>query len=426
MATWSTLPARREQRIASARVAASLSAPLTWRPALAIVGLLLGILTATNRWMSWGAGLVYARANDEHAYLTIAHAAPGLPSARIADQHAQRWPLHWLVGALADVTGARPEVVYRWAALALALAVCVVLAAVLMRIGASTATGLLALAVFALNPYALRYYALAPGYLADLAFELGVAVLLLGLVTRRLGLVLGALVVGTLARQTMLPVALVVALWVALGPDWRALRPRARLAAGAATLALPLLAWLAVTRVAADFSRPSVPLGRLTIVDHVLELPGSAGDLLGHLAHVAVVLLVVAGLLGAALWTTRARRLPSSCWVALAIGLAIVAQAVALNPDPVFDDWTSYNEPRLTALGLGALAVALAAARPAIRPGFAVLALGLLAVGSLHQSQTIASTGSAGATVALQGAVALTLLGAALLGGQRTPVPRDG
>lgn len=418
MASWTT------QRAAPARssigLRAALAAPLTWPAASLIVALLLGLVAATNRWMSFAAGFVYARADDERAYLTIARAAPDLPADQIADQHAQRWPLHWLIGSVSDPTGIAPETLYGVAALALAVAMLLVLCAVLMRLGASTATTLLCLAVVALNPYALRYYALAPAYLVDLALELGVAVALLGLLTRRLPLVLAGALLGVVSRQTMLPLLPLLAAWVAFAPAWRGGNGRARLARATAVFALPLAAFLVVKAVAAGFSRPSISFSRLTILDHVAALPGTAGDLVNHFSHVAIVLLPVTGLLVALLVRTRLRDLPFVFWGCLAIGVVIVAQAAALNPDPVFNDYSSSNEPRLTALALGSLAVAIAAARPAVEPRLLLLALGALFLASFHQDLTILSTGSAGVTFALQALAGVVLGVAVWLSDQRT------
>lgn len=415
---------------ASAPPFSFLAAPLNWPVASAIVVLLLGIVAATNRWMSFGAGLTYARADDERAYLLIARTAPSLPDARIADQHADRWPLHWLIGWIADFTGAQVEILYRYAAIALAIAILLLLAAVLMRVGASMTTALVCLGVVALNPYSLRYYALAPGYLVDLALELGIAVALLGLVTRRLPLVLAGAVVGAMSRQTMLPLLPVLALWMAFAPEWRAgTSSRARRGRAAAVLALPIAVYGVVALVAQDFSRPGIAFSRLTILDHVAALPGTASDLLDHFAHVGIVLLVIGALLAATLVTTGLRDLPFAFWGSLAIGVVVVAQAAALNPDPVFNDYHSSNEPRLTAMALGSLAVALAIARgvaeraapgrSAAAPPLALLALGLLTIASLHQDLTVISTGSAGATLALQAVVALTLFAGVLYSDQR-------
>lgn len=408
-------------------MANALRAPLSWRSALPLLAGLLALLGLTNRWLSWERGIDVAGATDQLSYLEIVHAYPGLPDSPLADQHAQRWTVHWLVAALADLIGAAPETVYRWAAIALAIAFCVVLCAVLMRLGVGTGVAALALAVLVLNPYALRFYGLGPGYLADLLFDLGLAALLLGLVARRLPLVVAGLAAGILARQTMLLIAPVAAAWIALAPAWRArlASQRGRTLAAVLAIATPLAVYLVVKAVAADFSKPGYPLSRLTILDTVMDLPGTAGDLVSHTAHVAIVLLPIAALLAATLWRTGLRGLPFELWGALAIGLVVIAQALALNPDPFAYDYSSSNEPRLTAIALGPLIVALAIARMRVEassaearrrsPALAAVGVALLAVGSLHQTYTVVSTGSGGGTLGLQLAVAGALFAAVRL-----------
>ncbi len=402
-----------------------------WGAIVAIVAALIAFVALTNRWMSFSAGIRYAHGDDEYAYLKLAHAFPGFPDERIADQHAQRWAVHWVVGGLADLAGAAPEDVYRVCAAALVVALMLVAATVLRRIGASTAIALVALGAVALNPYALRYYGLEPAYLADLLFDLSMGLLLLGMATRRLWLVLGALLLAAIGRQTVVAVAPVVALWLAIAPEWRD-RPgpavtvggaRRPLLPAAAALLVPLVAYLAVKGAASGFSRAGVPLTRLTILEAVGDLPATAGDLANHFAHVLNALLAVAALLAATLWTARRRlaQLPSLFWGSLAVGTAIVLLAAALNPDPVFNDYSSTNEPRLVALGLVPFAIAFGSgrrwleretgARPlASSPALVAALVALLALGSLHHIYTSVSTGSKEATLALELLTAATLL----------------
>jgi hypothetical protein len=416
-----------------AGAACRLQAPLGWGAAAVAIGTMLTWLAATNHWMSWARALRHAHANDEPAYLVMARAFPGFPAERIADQHAQRWPVHWAVGGLADLTGTAPEAAYRLVALALALGVCFALAAVLIRVGATTAVGAIALAVFALNTYALRYYGLAPGYLADLVFDLGLALALLGLVGRRLALVLVGLLLGVAARQTMLPVAAVAAGWVALAPAWRD-APGPRWGRAGAVLALPVAAYLVVDAVAGPFSKEGPALGRLTIADTVLDLPGTAAGLVNHFAHWAIGLLAICALLGATLLATGWRGLPATFWGSLAIGGAVIAQAALLNPDPIDNDYWSTNEPRLVAIGLGAFAVAFAIARGVAErtgarplgsaPGTVAGILGLFALTSLHHVYTAISTGSKQVTLALAVLGALGML-VAVVRNDRVRAPAD-
>jgi hypothetical protein len=386
--------------------------PIGWVEGLPLAAALLAFVAVTNRWLGWDGGFSYVQANDERAYLTIARAFPGLPDQRIADQHAQRWVVHWAIGGLSDLFGTAPQTTYYWVAAALAIAVSLVLTAVLIRLGVSLAAAAVALAVFILSPYAFRFYAFAPGYLADLVFELGLVVALLALARRSLPLLLLGLAAGALGRQTMLVVVPVVVVWVALAAEWRRADGRRPWAAAAAVLIVPAVSYMVVKGVAADFSNAGFELSRLTILDTVMDLPETASDLANHVAHTAIVLIVVTALLAATLPSLDLRRQPAELWGPLAIGAAIVLQVLVLNPDPIAYDYSSSNEPRLAAMALPALAVAFAVARRNVEqaslaarenaPALAVAGVLLLAVASSHQRFTIVSTGSAGVTFALQ------------------------
>ena len=404
----------------------ALAAPLGWRVALGAVALLLTLLAVTNRWMDWAAGRRYQHAFDEDSYLVIARAVPDLPSRLLPDQHAQRWSLHWLVGAVAQVSGLSVETCYRVGAIALAIAICLVLAALLVRLGVSRITGVLCLAVLILNPYAFRFYVFAPGYLADLAFVLALGTALLGIVRRSFPLLAVGVLVGVLARQTMLPVVPVLAVWVALDPRWRVGdrdgdRPpgRAALLRALALAALAFAAYAVVLLVAADFSQPGASLKHLTILYALEHLGDFGSDLAVHAARTAVAVLPVAALLAATLWRTGLRRHSATFWGALAVGATIVAQTLLLSPDPYRDDYGSSNEPRLAVLGLVPLVVALAVAR--IEPGRSRVVRGaplpaacalaaLLLIGTLHHQYTVVSTGSTNGTTAVQLLVAALLL----------------
>jgi len=413
---------------------AQLRGPVGWAEGLPLAGLLLAFVAVTNRWLGWNGGFDLVQANDERAYLKIAHAFPGLPDQEIADQHAQRWIVHWSIGGLADLFGTSPEVVYSWVAALLAIAACAILLAVLIRLGVSTAAAAIALGIVVLGPYAFRFYVFAPGYLADLVFYVALAAVLLGAVRRSLAIVLVGLVVGVLARQTMLFVMPVMAVWIALASDWRRSDGRRAWGATAAAVVLPLLAFVLAKQGASSFAMHGFPITRLTILDTVGDLPGTASDLGNHITHTAIVPIVVTCLLVATLTSLDPRRLPADFWGPLAIGGAIVFQTFALNPDPIAYDYSSTNEPRLASMALPAFAIALAVARRNVEAlseaarenaaALVLLVLPLLALASLHQKFTVISTGSAVVTFATQVVVGAALFAAVWVADRRLAVRR--
>ena len=307
--------------------------------------------------------------------------------------------------------------VYAVAALLAAVVTTGLLCAVLRRIGLPPRVFGVCVAVFVLNPYSLRYYGLAPGELADLLLDAAVLLTIVGLLDQRYPLVLVGVAAGTLCRQTMLPVAVVVALWLLADPAWRDRSPRRRrLLAGTALVVCAALYALVVV-ISAPFSAQTTPdVVHLTLLADLEALPRGVGELGQHFLRCANDLFSVgAAILVAALAGRRSPRtepLPFAFWGCLLLAAAIIAQPVLFSPQ-----YAAHNETRLAVMGLGALVCCLAyLLRSAtwITPPLSALTVVLLALGSFHHLYTILRTTNARQTVELQLLVAVIL--AAVLG----------
>ena len=90
---------------------------------------------------------------------------------------------------------------------------------------------------------------------ADAVFGLGLVAALLGLVRARLWLVILGLAVATAARQTAIPVALVLAILLAVRPLHASPRRAARFGGAAAVALVPLAVYAAVSGVGGGASR---------------------------------------------------------------------------------------------------------------------------------------------------------------------------
>jgi hypothetical protein len=390
---------------------------LTPPPArLAVVAGLLAILAATNRWLSWTAGFRLLLAHDEADYRLIAQAAPGLPTQRLSEQHAQRFPFHYLVGLIANAASLKVEWVYAVGVVVVVLGLCVVLSAVIAQVQVSTPVFAVCMGVFIMNTYSLRYYGLAPGEIADLLFDLGLAVVLLGLLRGRYWIVLTGICFATAARQTALPAALAVAFWVYLGPGWRVAPSRLRIFRSVALVLVPAGLFFVLTRIAAPFSAGTTPdLAHFTMLAELEHLPSGLGQLGQHLLRSVNGLLSVGALIGVAVAASRrsspATRLPFEFW-----GCLLIAGSVALQPVIFSASYAAHNETRLAVLALGPLVGALAFAlrelerrRAALTPAGAAAILAVLVAGSLHHLYTVVGPASAALTVTLQVIVAACL-----------------
>jgi hypothetical protein len=275
----------------------------------------------------------------------------------------------------------------------------------------------LAMALLIANAYAFRYYAVAPGVLADLVLVAGLAWALYGLVARRFAIVAAALAVGAVGRETLIPLLPLIAAWLALGPGWRELEAGRRALLAGAAAACVLVPYVLLRLVSDPFSFPATlglsdfggtPQSPPTVKELTLLSPGSASELGEHALRVLAPHLVPLALLAVALWLARVppRRLPPVFWFSLAAWALVVVQPLGLSPEYAAD-----NETRLSAIGLVPLLVALASVAPAVRlrAWQAAGAAALLVLASLHHLYATVGPGSAGQFVALETVVAAAL-----------------
>jgi hypothetical protein len=364
----------------------------------------------------------------------IATDAPHLPSVRLPEQRAQRFPFHYLLGLVAHAFGLGVPTTYRIAVILLSLLLAAVLIAVLATVQASDWVAVICLAGFVLNTYSLRYYMIAPGTCVDLFFEAGMLVVVLGLLRRSFPTVMGGVVAATLARQTAVPVSLGVAAWLAFGPGWSDASAGVRaVRAGAAVLSSVVLFIIAV-RVAAPFSAGTTPdFAHWTMLADLEHLPSGLGNVGQHFLRSVNGLFSVLALIVVAAVAIKRRssdtRLPREFWWCMLLAGLVIVQPVILSPE-----YVAHNETRLTVLGVPTLVVGLAfllrdlesRARPLSR-ATALALVAILAVGSLHHLFTVIGTASARQTVILQ-AVAAACLAAVLWHStqtaDQTPMPR--
>jgi hypothetical protein len=384
---------------------------------------LIAFLAATNRWMSWQAGYRLLLAHDETDYRAIAVAAPRFPTTKLQVQHAQRFVPHYLIGLLGHLFDL--NVVYMVVAILLAVFTSVVLAAVLARAGVPKPVFAVCMAVFVLNTYSLRYYWLAPGELADLLLDAAVLLTIFGLLKRQFWLVVLGISIGTLARQTDIPVAVAAAVWLLADPRWREVRLSARLLRAAVVLAVSGGLYAALVAVSAPFSAQTTPsFSHFTLLADLEALPADAGQLGQHFLRCVNGLLSVAVLLVVGVILKRREHrsapLPFAFW-----GCVLIAAAIILQPALFSAEYAAHNETRLAVMGLGALVCSLAYVLKDVRqlsPWVAVGLIAVLGVASFHHLYTVVGTANAHQTVGLQIAAAV-MLGAILWA--KRPAPQS-
>ncbi|MDT0353515.1 hypothetical protein [Pseudonocardia charpentierae] len=315
-------------------------------------------LAVTTPWLSVSEGVERFRFHDTVPYLAIARSAPALPDVTIGSAYVYRWPLHWTIGALSQLLGVPVTAVYS------ALAVTVTAAVVATVWSLSRAHGGLVSAVAATGlvvvvPFDARLFLVGPAMLADAVCALGVLVAVRGLLTVRTGRVVVGCLVMAVSRQSGAVVLPLVAAWCLVGPRWRDLPARSRWLTAVPAVTIPAAAVGTALAVAAPFSTPYAPDPlRDNIVVDLLALPAGGIGVLRHLVlSVDSVWIAVVGFLVVAL--SARRRTPSEAWWVFAVGVLLAVQPILVSPR---FPGLLYNEPRIAAIGLPVLAVALAIA----------------------------------------------------------------
>jgi hypothetical protein len=327
-----------------------------------------------QRWASIAEGVRDGYAVDVTSYLVIADAAPSLPEGGIVRPFAERFPVHWLIGAASEVTGVGLESVYRIASVVCVGAILTVAHETIRARQLPTREHALALGALAASAYPLHYLLAAPGMVTDGVFVLGLAVTLFGFARTSLLLVAVGLVIAVVGRQTAIPVAAAAAVWIVAGHAWRSGRWRA---AAAAVLA-PAAVFLVVRIIADGFAIPrSSDLEQSTVVGYL----DSVGETADHLGRILVGIGVPAALVLGAWLRTRGN------WPAgpLLLAAAVVVQPLLLGPATNGD-----NEPRLAGLAAPAVAVAAAALLREARLSHAetLVAAAAIALAGLHPRYT--------------------------------------
>lgn len=349
--------------------------------------------------------------HDSIDYREIASAAPHLPHGNIGSAYTGRFVVHYTVGLFSWVTRLPLGAAYAVAlAVVLAFLGAVVLA-LLRRCSLGEFT--IAAGLLALSPYAVRPYLIQTSMLGDLVFVIGLGVGLLGVRSRRAPLLLLGLVVAVLGRQSAIGVAPAFALWVLLDPAWRsAVSIRVRVATAAAAVVVTAALYAGIRAFTAPFTVPYEPsLLHDSVLKRAADLPGAASELIAHAARTMAPLIVPVALIIALVVGIGWRRVTFRCGGSLVVGAALVAQPLMIDPA-----WTGFahNEQRLAALALLPLSCAVAdllglAHRSDMPRSRILIAVGLLAIGSLHHEFSVVGPTSLGMFLVIQFVVAVAV-----------------
>jgi hypothetical protein len=178
-----------------------------------VVIVLFAVILLTNRWAQFedGEGFI---SPDTHAYMTIAKAAPFLPSKPIELHHAQRFVLPSLCGLAAHAIGCSEETAMRAVSLLMMLGTLYTLHHALRELQVTAGQHILCMLLLLCNPFAMRFYITFPLMLNDVGFLLGETLLVLALLRGKYRTAMAALLFATVCRQTALLLVPGILLWI--------------------------------------------------------------------------------------------------------------------------------------------------------------------------------------------------------------------
>ena len=319
------------------------------RVEVCFTALLLVSLLVTNRYLSLEADAAWVRfaGGDSYSYLTIANAFPSLPyDATLWLHKSQRFVLPYVLGGVARMFGVPVEQVFRGFAVLVVLGVVVLFRRILRYFALSIEMRMVLLGILILNAYMFRYHLAIPWMVSDLGFQLGVVLVLLGLLGERPGLTYVALLFATLSKQTALTLIPGVMAWIWL--EWNAPR-KVRVAHCLIVAALGPLVYLGTTWMVMSFSKPRVPIRYFV---------GLVEWIAGQFSLVALSAFTARGLIGfalpVALFLSLAvtRALPGGWYRNRRLWLCLALTAsIDLTPFLAGPVMTGHSMPRLTMLG---------------------------------------------------------------------------
>jgi hypothetical protein len=373
---------------------------------------LVFLLLATNRWMDWDSGISHLFLSDvRDGYQPIAEAAPSFPDNRIPAHIAQRFFLPFVLGALAKAFGLSVSILFIWAEAVFHLLILGGAWWVLGAVSVPPNRKLVAIALFALQPYSLRYYWIGPGMAGDSLFVLASLLVMVGLFQRKIHLFFLAVLLAALARQTavmLIPGIFFFLLW---GGPWRGDSKGRKVAYAGLACFMVLFIYSTTLRVVERFSLPSPGSSLMYGIFSWLASENFNLTILGeHLLRCLLPLAPAFFLLAASV------RLRLRSWNPASLSAFLMSSAIAAQPFLAGPAYTGKNAARLVTLGLLPLVFSWALAETReLSSRFTALIVCALVLGSFHHSYTYWGPANPAQTAALQLVVSFSVLAFALM-----------
>ncbi|MBI3557073.1 MAG: hypothetical protein HY074_12490, partial [Deltaproteobacteria bacterium] len=310
---------------------------------LAFLLMLIVFLALTNKWMHWRAGLEYLQAVDIYSYEKIAAAAPHFPDEKIFSHLMHRFLIHYAIGSVSKLIQIPLHYCYRGIFLVLIALSLAAAHRLFSRLRLSQVSYCLCMALFVLNPYVFRYYAIVPGMAGDLLYIAGLGWALVGLVGGNLPLVAVAMIVSICGRQTGVQFYPGVAFWIVFSPAWIQKLGARRWSVVIALGVAVVVVYFGLGALLAPYSEHTA-LGRMFMGTR--SVPLTPELVLEHIVRVLLPGVTTAGLI-LVVWRVLRAPFDFEAGAALTMVAGIISQPMLFDPMIV-----KQNEGRLGALGL--------------------------------------------------------------------------
>lgn len=346
----------------------------------------------TNHVEPYGTELNNFAAGDTNSYFAIAEVSPGWGNESVIYHHAQRFLFPYVIGLIAEATGASLLLLFKPAAWFFLLMLALSVYLLGHALGLSRLQRVLITSVMLLSPWATRYYLTFPVQAYHLLFHVGFAFVLIGLVKRIYLLIAVSLILMILVRQTALLILPGIVIWVLLDSRWQEsplwMRLGWLLGYGVITLGLYQLTSAIATQYGGD---PNSTIDHIIGFLEWLRTPPALDDVIPMIARFIAALSIPVALIGSLLLTSEItwKTLPVSVWATAMMVLGIISQPILAGP------LSTGNSHRLVSLGhigfvfiLGYL-ISMHRGDAVHQPSSIVVILSLIILSSFHHIYSI-------------------------------------
>lgn len=347
---------------------------------IAPLGILL-LMLLTNLYLSWDAGLDYLFATDaKNSYAVISEYAPGIPPIPLALHHAQRFPVPFALGALAKISHIPYQTLYQALTYLLIASITWIFWRILRLLKIDPAQDWLYFSLLFFNPYAFRYYLIAPGMVTDISYVFAVLLGCYAVLKKSFFPLCVAIWLGIICRQTILLQLPIFALWYVLAGDPSRTKQVRVLRAGV-LFASTLVLFFVIKKLAHAFGTVDKSAEHLLpFIYQVFGLDTVGLKGLGELfVRVFLPLLPVLSFISVLLFVRRSLPRELHFYALFCLGLVALVQPILAGLG-----LTGSNGGRLGSLGLIPVILALASLMKDAHFRISYLLAGALFAGSFH------------------------------------------